>query len=96
MAAVEHALNGDVSIFVWVDIFAVRQWPGNVADLAFEPVVRDTEALLLVAAHLDSVAEMEVLQCSQSGAKIPEDALRRCAFFRCALPRTPPHPLARS
>ena len=96
MAAVEHALNGDVSIFVWVDIFAVRQWPGNVADLAFEPVVRDTETLLLVAAHIDSVAEMERSQCTSSGPKIPEDALKRCAFFRGAIHRTPSHPLARS
>ena len=28
VAAVEHALNGNEG-FVWVDIFAVRQWPGN-------------------------------------------------------------------
>ena len=35
VAAVAHALNGDETVPVWVDILAVRQWPGNVADLAF-------------------------------------------------------------
>ena len=28
VAAVDYALMGDESVFVWVDIFAVRQWPG--------------------------------------------------------------------
>ena len=38
VAAVEHALNGNEG-FVWVDIFAVRQWPGNddVDDPATQP-----------------------------------------------------------
>ena len=58
MAAVAHALNGDETVPVWVDILAVRQWPGNVADLAFEPVVRETGALILVSQHLESVAEI--------------------------------------
>ena len=36
VAAVAHALNGDETVPVWVDILAVRQWPGNVADLVFD------------------------------------------------------------
>ena len=60
VAAVELAVGGESEgIHVWVDILAVRQWPGNGADLAFGPVVRDTEALVLVAQHLDSVAAMD-------------------------------------
>ena len=33
VAAVAHALPDDA--YVWLDIFAVRQWPGNGADLSF-------------------------------------------------------------
>ena len=28
---------------VWIDIFAVRQWPGNKADLAFEGVIQSSD-----------------------------------------------------
>ena len=59
VAAVGHALNGDESVYVWVDILTVRQWPGNVADLNFASVVRDAKALILVSMHLDSVAQMD-------------------------------------
>ena len=37
-------------------VFAVRQWPGNRADLDFRPVVKLCRAFVLVAAHLDEVA----------------------------------------
>jgi hypothetical protein len=33
--------------YVWIDIFAVRQWPGNDADLNFRPVVKLCKAFLL-------------------------------------------------
>ena len=36
-ALADHA---DPERTVWVDIFAVRQWPGNAADLCFDKVVR--------------------------------------------------------
>jgi hypothetical protein len=32
--------------------------PGNLADLAFKNIVRDTNALLLSSAHVDAVEEM--------------------------------------
>jgi len=81
VAAVAHALNGDETVPVWVDILAVRQWPGNIADLAFEPVVRNTGALILVSQHLDSVANMEAWE-AVSRKNIPDEALKKCAFFR--------------
>jgi len=36
--------------FVWIDIAAVRQWPGNGADLDFRAVVRRSRALVVAAA----------------------------------------------
>ncbi|KAK3245169.1 hypothetical protein CYMTET_45246 [Cymbomonas tetramitiformis] len=80
VAAVGHALPD--SAFVWVDIFAVRQWPGNVADLNFRPVVRGTGALLLCATPLDSVAQLRVEDVTYGRAEVPDEARRECAFFR--------------
>ncbi|KAK3245166.1 hypothetical protein CYMTET_45249 [Cymbomonas tetramitiformis] len=80
VAAVGHALPD--SAFVWVDIFAVRQWPGNVADLNFRPVVRGTEALLLCATPLDSVAQLRVEDVTYGRTEVPAEARRGCAFFR--------------
>ena len=34
---------------VWIDIFAVRQWPGNVADLDFRGVIERCNAILVVS-----------------------------------------------
>lgn len=32
---------------VWIDIFAVRQWPGNTADLNFRGVIRKCSAVIV-------------------------------------------------
>ena len=32
---------------VWIDVFAVRQWPGNAADLDFRGVIAGCRALLV-------------------------------------------------
>ena len=82
VAAVDHALDSDESVYVWLDILAVRQWAGNVADLAFEPVVRGTQALLLVSPHLESVARIDRMDALHCRVPIPEEALKNCAFFR--------------
>ena len=41
--------------FVWIDIAAVRQWPGNGADLDFRAVVRRSRALVVAAAPVPGV-----------------------------------------
>jgi ankyrin repeat protein len=33
--------------YVWIDIFAVRQWPGNVADLDFRGVIGECNAMIV-------------------------------------------------
>ena len=82
LAALRKALCDDDGVAVWCDLFAVRQWGGNEADLGFEPIVRGTNALILVAVHLDSVASMEDLHVWGRFKRVPEDALALCAFFR--------------
>ena len=59
VAAVVKAVGGRKEAVVWVDIFAVRQWPGNVADLSFENIVRDTQAIILSASQLTEIADLD-------------------------------------
>ena len=78
LAQARHVLEPDD--FVWIDIFAVRQWAGNVADLDFRPVVAAADAFVLCAAHVQSVVELQPKFCM--GGRVPTEAYRRCAFFR--------------
>ena len=78
VAAIAHVATDDM--FVWIDIFAVRQWPGNVGDLDFRPVVGEARAFLLSARHIDEVAQMS--DADVLAHKVPEVAKRVCAFCR--------------
>jgi ankyrin repeat protein len=42
---------------VWIDIFAVRQWPGNVADLDFRGVLGKCGALVVSTSPVDELKE---------------------------------------
>jgi hypothetical protein len=70
--------------YVWMDIFAVRQWPGNGADLGFESVVRDTNALLLCAVHLPAVGAISPLKIATATAQIPPEVLQWTAWGSCS------------
>ena len=43
--------------YVWIDIFAVRQWPGNDADLDFRSVIKRSKAIMVVVPALKHVAK---------------------------------------
>jgi hypothetical protein len=57
------AFDGDDDILAWIDIFAVRQWPGNDGDLGFASIVDEMAALVLVCTHLDSMATSRSEDC---------------------------------
>ena len=73
-----HVLSDDKR--VWIDAFAVRQWPGSTADLDFRPIVARTRGFVLVASHVPAVAELQ--QAEMARALVPEAPFLRCAFFR--------------
>ena len=59
---------------------AVRQWPGNVADLDFACVIREAPVFLLVAMHLP---EVQALSREDARKKlVPASAKTKCAFYR--------------
>jgi ankyrin repeat protein len=47
--------------YVWIDIFAVRQWPGNVADLNFRGVIEDSTAMLV---SVSPIKELHKHRCN--------------------------------
>ena len=58
MCAAAHGARNDR--FVWIDIFAVRQWPGNGADLDFRRVI-DLSDGIIVAVSRDEEEEVAIL-----------------------------------
>ena len=42
---------------VWIDIFAVKQWPGNVCDLNFRGVIERSEAMVVSTSPVDGLSE---------------------------------------
>ena len=44
---------------VWIDIFAVRQWPGNIADLDFRGVISRCGAMIVSVSPVDGLNDLE-------------------------------------
>ena len=62
--------------------FAVRQWPGNEADLNFVGVIARANAVLLVSQSLAEVAALDFQDCAAGRAVVPEAVGRVVAFKR--------------
>ena len=45
--------GADANRFVWIDIFAVRQWPGNGADLDFRGILAGCTAVIVASAPVE-------------------------------------------
>ncbi|KAK3245715.1 hypothetical protein CYMTET_44735 [Cymbomonas tetramitiformis] len=68
---------------VWVDAFAVRQWPGNAADLDFRGVVRRCSSFVLVCTSLPEVADMLWSDARKKRHEnLPVEVRRKISFFR--------------
>lgn len=55
-ALADCCIDGDTKC--WVDVFAVRQWPGNGADLDFRGVVKRCKGFALVAPSIEGVSKL--------------------------------------
>jgi hypothetical protein len=55
IAAACHGARSDR--YVWIDIFAVRQWPGNGADLDFRGVIGKCKALVLSMSTVEGLTK---------------------------------------
>lgn len=67
------------TVRVYIDVFAVRQWPGNVNDIVFEGVVKEVNMVLVVvsASDLVNVSNLNFKDISDKGLSILSDSERR-------------------
>ena len=65
----------NVVIRVYVDIFAVRQWPGNVNDVVFQGIVKRVDTVLVVASsrELRRVANLDFRTINEKGIEVLTD-----------------------
>ena len=79
-ALAEHA---NLKRRVWIDVFTVRQWPGNDADLNFTGVIERCTSFFLVCASLNSFTNMDKRQAMKKDiSKIPDQDRKQIAFYR--------------
>ena len=79
-ALAEHA---NLKRRVWIDVFTVRQWPGNDADLNFTGVIERCTSFFLVCASLNSFTNMNRNQAiNHDISKIPDQDRKQIAFYR--------------
>ena len=50
---------------VWIDLFAVRQWPGNVADLSFRGVIQRANAMIVSVSIIPKLCELHQINDSE-------------------------------
>ena len=67
---------------VWIDLFAVRQWPGNGADLDFTGIVARCDAFMLSTTSLPGVAALDKGDIVKGTATASAEDRRKLAFFR--------------
>ena len=73
----------DRSRRVWLDVFAVRQWPGNGADLAFDGVISRCSSFCLVCQSADIRAHLSGPQMFAKRTDLLPPAVRKgIAFLR--------------
>jgi ankyrin repeat protein len=68
---------------VWIDCFAVRQWPGNQADLCFASVIPKCTSFVLVCTSLKQVAELPYFVAKTKNPQaLDVEVRKKIAFFR--------------
>lgn len=66
------------NLFVWIDLFAIRQWPAKVADLNFRAVVENCDSFLMFCPMIPEVDELK----HTNATLIPRDIRKCIPIFR--------------
>jgi hypothetical protein len=75
--------GADVKRIVWIDIFAIRQWPSETPDLDFANTIEHCESFLCVCSYLKSVEDMKSDDVRASKTEmIPSEDRKQIAFLR--------------
>jgi hypothetical protein len=81
-ALVAALCDGEVDMTrrVWVDIFAVRQWPSTKHDLNFEVVIKQCPSFMVVCPSLEEVKQMSIID--KIYRRFPAAVKAKVPFFR--------------
>ena len=75
--------RADLDRRVWIDIFAVRQWPSDTPDLDFASTIAHCESFLCVCSYVESVDRMNLLDAvARKTDLIPSSDRKKIAFLR--------------
>lgn len=75
--------GADLNRKVWIDIFAVRQWPSDTPDLDFASTIEHCESFLCVCSYVPSIEKLEWWQCTPHNIHlIPVVERQQIAFLR--------------
>ena len=72
--------GADMTRRVWVDIFAVRQWPSSKSDLHFERVIAQCPSFMMVCPSSPEVTQMSEVDIRNR--RFPAAVKKRVPFFR--------------
>ena len=72
--------GADLNRIVWVDIFAVRQWPTTKPDLNFEVVIENVSTLMIVCPYLEEIRT--IWECRYDMSKLPASVRVKIVFLR--------------
>jgi ankyrin repeat protein len=75
--------NEDVTTRVWIDLFAVRQWKGNILDICFPEVVKQVKCVLVIVStsELIRVSELRYKSIIGNGTDLLNASERRSIPF---------------
>jgi ankyrin repeat protein len=75
--------GADRNRYVWIDIFAVRQWPSSIPDLDFAGTIRRCQSFVLVCSSLPQVQKLTTdMALSRRKSNLSGDIRKQIAFFR--------------
>lgn len=75
--------GADRSRHVWIDIFAVRQWPSDTPDLDFASTIEHCASFLCVCSYVNSIDSMSASDAlSRKSGLIPASDRKKIAFLR--------------
>ena len=69
--------------YVWIDLFAVRQWPSDNPDLNFQSVIRRCTAFVVVSPYVKEMIDVNAKdRQNRNISAVPKRALSTIPFFR--------------
>ena len=75
--------GADPKRYVWIDIFAVRQWPSSSPDLDFASTIENCTSFIIVCSYMKEVEEIDDECYTNRNTKgLSEQVRKRIAFLR--------------